>query len=43
MMEVQRDGMIEMLDDGGALHQDESTRGAGEKSDADKVVYRGGE
>ena len=33
--------MIEML--GGASHEDESTRGAGEMRDADKVVYRGGE
>ena len=41
MVEKKRDGMIEML--GGALHEDESTRGASEMRDADKVVYRGGE
>ena len=38
-MERHRVGMTEML--GGALHEDESTRGAGEMRDADKVVYRG--
>ena len=41
MVEVQRDGMIEML--GGALHEDESTRGASEMRDADKIIDRGGE
>ena len=40
-MEVQRDGMIEML--GGALHEDESTRGASEMRDADKIINRGSE
>ena len=40
-MEMQRDVMLEML--GGALHEDESTRGAREMRDGDKIIDRGGE
>ena len=47
-MEMQRDGMIEMRGAErwrryeSALHEDETTRGASEMRDADKIVDRGG-
>ena len=48
-MEMLSDGGVERRDDRddwgyeSALHEDESTRGASEMRDADKVVNRGGE